>query len=155
MDENEGRLPLTDTPQFDILMHHVQLIKDLTQATETFPVGYRKALAVAEFTFYRKMVACGLDNLFDYSVMGRATWNLDIRWAVPRKVTSEGSFVKQSRLPSCKELRGNGKAREEWVPEEKSGEGTKRQRRQREVRRDQRDQLRCRLSDSEGKEVRK
>ena len=93
MHRQEGILPPWDTPQFDAVMRHASLITSLEEVKKMLSVEYRKTLANAEYTFYRKMIACGQAHSLEYDVNARCNWNLGIRWGVPRVVTSTTELI--------------------------------------------------------------
>ena len=101
-------MPATDTPVFDVVMNHLQLIKDIRYLQKHLPTNMRKRIAVGEFIYYRKMRACNLTDLFDYSVVDRCRWKLDVRWKVPARLVEKVPLVQRTKLPTGKEYRNVG-----------------------------------------------
>ena len=89
MERNDGRLPPLDTPQSDQEMYHATFINDMADVKLKLEEKYRKVLAVGEYTFYRKTVACETAKSLPYNVASRCRWNLEAKWDVPRVITAE------------------------------------------------------------------
>ena len=54
------------------------------------------------------MRACNLADLFDYSVVDRCRWKLDVRWKVPARLVEKVPLVQRTVLPTGKEYRNVG-----------------------------------------------
>ena len=67
----------------------MQLISDIGILRDELPPLVRKKLAVAEFVFFRKMLACGIADMLEYSVVERCRWKLDERWGVPARLVEK------------------------------------------------------------------
>ena len=59
------------------------MFEDIPSLKEGRVVDVRERLALAEFPFYGKMIACGIHHIFPYSCVGRCHWKLNERWDVP------------------------------------------------------------------------
>ena len=63
LDISEGEDPQTGAPCFDVLMHHFQVFDDIPSLKVGMDLKVLKKLALAEFTYYRKVIDCSLDAI--------------------------------------------------------------------------------------------
>ena len=106
---------MLDTPRFDMLMHHIKMLPSIEFLRTSLSEDLRSLLAVCEYTYHRKIVACGIQHLFQYDVADRCKWRMDIRWEVSRVLMETSKILRSSRLPSQREAIRNQKTFKKWV----------------------------------------
>ena len=77
-------------------MHHLAYCANISYIAKKLPEKWRRSLAVAEFLFPRKMIACDLTHFLPYNCYDRCKWKMNVRWNVDAALLTQRLSRKQT-----------------------------------------------------------